>query len=108
VVSRSALVTVRIDPYGYRKILSVNMALDESYISYRDHFNTLKARGLKQVDLTSDEHKGLLNAQQELFPGTPHKRCICHFMRNVLSKVPYRQRPRLAVYLKQIYNSPNK
>lgn len=55
----------------------------------------------------SDEHKGLLKAQQEVFPGTPHQRYICHFMRNILSKAPYKERPRLAGYLKQIYDFPN-
>lgn len=108
VVSRPALVTVGVDTHGYRKILGVNVALEGSYLSYRDHLRALKERGLKQVDLTiSDEHKGLLKAQQEVFPGVPHQRCICHFMRNILSKVPYKERPRLASYLKQIYNSPN-
>jgi putative transposase len=108
VVSRPALVTVGVDTHGYRKILGVNVALEEGYLSYRDHLRVLKERGLKQVDLTiSDQHKGLLKAQQEVFPGVPHQRCICHFMRNILSKVPYKERPRLASYLKQIYNSPN-
>ena len=109
VVSRPVLITVGIDQNGRRKILGTDMAFEESYLSYREHFNALKERGIRQVDLTiSDEHKGLLKAQQELFPGTPHQRCICHFMRNVLSQVPYRGKPILATYLKQIYNSPNK
>jgi len=107
VVSRPVLVTVGVDQNGRRKILGVNVALEESYASYRDHFNTLQARGLRKVNLTiSDEHKGLLKAQQEVFPGSPHQRCICHFMRNVLSRVPYKERPRLANYLKQTFNSP--
>lgn len=109
VVKRPALITVGIDKNGRRKILGTDMALEESYLSYRDHFNSLKERGLKQVDLTiSDEHKGLLKAQQEVFPGTPHQRCICHYMRNVWSQVHYKERPKLASYLKQIYDSPNK
>jgi putative transposase len=109
VVSRPLLMTVGVDKNGHRKILGVDIALEESYTSYREHFKTLKERGLKRVDLTiSDEHKGLIKAQQEVFPGTPHQRCICHFMRNHLAKVPYRERSRLAAYLKQIYASPNK
>jgi putative transposase len=107
VVSRPVLVTVGIDQNGRRKILGVDVALEESYASYRDHFNSLKERGLRKVDLTiSDQHKGLLKAQQEVFSSVPHQRCICHFMRNVLSKVPYKERPILANYLKQIFNSP--
>jgi putative transposase len=109
VVSRPLLITIGVDKNGHRKILGVDIAIEESYASYREHFKALKERGVKKVDLTiSDAHKGLINAQQEIFPGTPHQRCICHFMRNNLSKVPYRERPRLASYLKQIYASPNK
>ena len=109
VVSRPVLITVGVDKNGRRKILGVDIALEESYESYRDHFKALKERGLKRVDLTiSDAHKGLSKAQQEVFPGTPHQRCICHFMRNNLAKVPYRERTKLAAYLKQIYASPNK
>ena len=107
VVSRPVLISVGVDQNGRRKILGVDVALEESYASYRDHFNTLQERGLRKVDLTiSDEHKGLLKAQQEVFPGSPHQRCICHFMRNALSKVPYKERPVLANYLKQIFHSP--
>jgi len=109
VVSRPLIITVGIDKSGHRKILGVDIALEESYASYRDHFKALKERGLKRVELTiSDEHKGLIKAQQEVFPGTPHQRCICHFMCNNLSNVPYRERTKLAAYLKQIYASPNK
>jgi len=109
VVSRPLLITVGVDKNGHRKILGVDIALEESYESYRDHLKALKEKGLKRVDLTiSDAHKGLIKAQQEVFPGTPHQRCICHFMRNGLAKVPYRERTKLATYLKQIYASPNK
>lgn len=109
VVSRPVLITIGVDQNGYRKILGIGIALEESYLSYRDHFNKLKEKGLRQVDLTiSDEHKGLLKAQQEVFPGTPHQRCICYFMRNVWCQVPYKERTNLASYLKQVYNSPNK
>lgn len=103
------LITVGIDQNGRRKILGINIAYEESYPNYKNHFNKPKERGLKKVDLTiSDDHKGFLKAQQEIFPGTPHQRCICHFMRNVLFSVPYRERANLAGYLKQIFNSPNK
>jgi len=76
---------------------------------YLNHFNKLKGKGLKYVDLTiSDDHKGLIRAQQAVFPNTPHQRCICHFMRNVLSYVPFKEKKKLACYLKQIFNSPNR
>ena len=109
VVSCPLLISIGIDKNGHRKILGVDIAFEESYQSYKNHLNKLKERGVKQVDLTiSDDHRGLIKAQQEVFPNTPHQRCICHFMRNVLSYVPYKEKAKLADYLKQIFNSPNK
>jgi transposase-like protein len=103
------LITAGVDKNGHRKILGVDIAFEESYQSYLNHFNKIKDKGLKKVDLTiCDDHKGLIKAQQELFPNTPHQRCICHFMRNVLSYVPYKEKEKLACYLKQIFNSPNR
>ena len=109
VISCPVLITIGIDKNGHRKILGVDLAFEESYQSYLNHFNKIKDKGLKKVDLTiSDDHKGLIKAQQEVFPNTPHQRCICHFMRNVLSHVPYKEKAKLACYLKQIFNSPNR
>jgi transposase-like protein len=109
VVSSPLFITVGVDPHGYRKVLGVDLAWEESYQSYKNHFNRLQERGLKKADLTiSDDHKGLRRAQQEVFTNTPHQRCICHFMRNVLSHVPYKEKSSLADYLKQIFNSPTR
>jgi len=109
VVSCPVLISIGVNQNGYRKILGVDIAFEEGYQSYKNHFNRLKEKGLKKVDLTiSDDHKGLIKAQQEVFPHTPHQRCICHFMRNVLSYVPYKEKAKLACYLKQIFHSPSK
>ena len=109
VVSCPVLVSIGVDKCGYRKILGIDIAFEESYQSYLTHFNKIKERGLKKVELTiSDDHKGLIKAQQEVFPNTPHQRCICHYMRNVLSYVPYKEKVKLAEYLKQIFASPTK
>ena len=109
VISCPVLITIGIDKNGHRKVLGVDIAFEESYQSYLNHFNQIKDKGLKYVDLTiSDDHKGLIKAQQEVFPNTAHQRCICHFMRNVLSNVPYKEKTKLAEYLKQIFNSPNR
>jgi transposase-like protein len=107
VVSCPVLVSIGVDKNGYRKILGIDIAFEESYLSYLNHFNRIKERGIKHVDLTiSDDHKGLIRAQEEVFTHTPHQRCICHYMRNVLYYVPYKEKKRLAEYLKQIFSSP--
>ncbi len=55
------------------------MALEESSYTWTEYFTPLKERGLKTVGLTiSDAHKGVVKAQEEEFPGTPHQRCMVH------------------------------
>ena len=64
------------------------MALEESSYTWAEHFKSLKERGLKTLGLTiSDAHKGLIKAQEEEFPGTPHQRCMVHWERNLLFRV---------------------
>jgi transposase-like protein len=71
--------------------------------------SVLKKKGLKTVGLTiTNAHKGLVKAQEEEFPGAPYQRCIFHTERNILGKVPAKERKELAGYLKQIYSSSNK
>ena len=65
------------------------MALEESSSTWTAHFTALKERVLKTVGLTiSDAHKGLVKAQEEEFPGSPYQRCMVHWERNLLFRVP--------------------
>jgi transposase-like protein len=69
VISCPVLISIGIDKNGHRKVLGVDIAFEESCQSYLNHFNKIKDRGLKYVDLTiSDDHKGLIKAQQENIP----------------------------------------
>lgn len=109
VVKRPLLISIAIDTKGYRKILGVDMKIDESEQSWREHILSLKERGLKTVGLTtSDDNKGLVKVLTEEFSGTAHQRCMVHFERNLLSKVPAKERKYLSKYVKAIYSCPNK
>ncbi len=89
--------------------VGVDMKIDESEESWREHILSLKERGLKTVGLTiSDKHKGLVKVLEEEFAGSPHQRCMVHFERNLLSKVPAKEKKLLSRYLKTIYNCPDK
>jgi len=60
VISYPVLITIGVDKNGHRKILGIDIAFEESYQSYLNHFEKIKERGVKKVDLTiSDDHKGL-------------------------------------------------
>lgn len=109
VVKRPLLISIGVDKYGHRKVLGISMGYQEDESTWKSHIKALKERGLTTVDLTiSDAEKGLVKALEEEFSGSPHQRCIVHFERNILSRVPARERKKLSKYLKQIYNAPDK
>jgi transposase-like protein len=109
VIKRPVLISIGVDKYGHRKVLGISMGYQEDESTWKSHIKALKERGLTTVDLTiSDAEKGLVKALEEEFSGSPHQRCIVHFERNILSKVPARERKKLSKYLKQIYNAPDK
>lgn len=109
VVSIPLLVTCGVDSNGYRKVLGVDICNGESEETWREHIINLKKRGFKSANLTiSDQHPGLVKVLQEEFSGVPHQRCMVHFERNLLSKIPSKERNTAALYIKQIYNAPDK
>ena len=62
------------------------------------------ARGLKGVRLvTGDRCAGLVAAVGELLPGARCRRCMVHFLRNVLSKVPPTHREWASAALKAVF-----
>jgi transposase-like protein len=106
VVSIPLLLTIGIDKSGHRSILGADMAISESEESWREHHRKIKARGVDKVGLTiSDAHQGLMTVLHEEYSGAPHQRCMVHFMRNLVSKVPPKEREILADYAKQIFSS---
>lgn len=109
VVKRPLLISIGVDKYGHRKVLGISMGYQEDESTWKSRIKALKERGLTTVDLSiSDAEKGLIKALEEEFSGSLHQRCIVHFERNILSRVPARERKKLSKYLKQIYNAPDK
>jgi len=70
VVSQGVLVVSAVSDDGMREILGVEVADTESEATYQELFRSLKARGLKGVELvTSDDHEGLKAAIGRHFQG---------------------------------------
>src|ERR687897_1066192 len=89
VMSQAVLIAVGIDWDGRRQILAVEMANRESRSAWRDFLVSLKARGLKGVELVvSDDHAGLVAAIGEVIPEAAWQRCYVHFLRNALDHLP--------------------
>ena len=106
--SKGMLVAIGVNSEGKREVLGFQTGDGESHDTWAAFFKALKARGLQGVDLVvSDNHGGLVKAIGEQFCGAMWQRCQTHFARNVLEKVPKRQRPEIHARLNDLYNSPD-
>lgn len=108
VVSKALYVAMGVNVSGHREVLGFMMSKSESKKAYSEFFRSLKARGLKRVDLvTSDNHDGLREAIKQEFLGASWQRCQTHFSRNVLDKTPKKMWPEVKEMLNDIYNAPD-
>ena len=106
VQSRGLLVAIGVNEEGHREIIGFQLTTTESENSWSDFFESLKERGLKDVHLvTSDNHKGLVNAIQKQFQGATWQRCQTHFSRNMLDQTPKSLQPGLKEDLRQLYEA---
>jgi putative transposase len=108
VKNMAVLVVVGLDESGRRDILAIEPMQDESEATYKELFQRLKDRGLKDTWLVvSDAHKGLVKAVQTSFIGCSWQRCKVHFMRNILAHLPAKGKAAFADRLKQIWLQPD-
>lgn len=104
--SRGLLIAIAVNEEGHREIIGFQLANSESESSWGELFSSLKDRGLKNVDLvTSDNHKGLVNAVRRHFQGTSWQRCQTHFSRNMLDHTPKALQPEVKEELRRLYES---
>jgi len=103
IIPQGVLIVIGIDAEGYREVLGVWCADSESEASWSAVFRELKERGLHGVSyVVSDDHTGLTKAISCQFQGVIWQRCQVHFIRNVLSKVPKKDRGRILAHLREI------
>lgn len=108
VVSQGALIVTGIREDGKREILAVDVADVESEATYYQLFSSLKARGLRGVELiTSDDHRGLRAAINRHFQGVSWQRCQVHYSRNLLGMVAKKHRKSLAEGLRHVWGAPS-
>jgi putative transposase len=109
VVTLALMIAHGVTKAGSREILAVEPMYDESEDSWREFFRKLKKRGLKRVCLcVSDAHAGIQAAVKKELLGASWQRCKVHFMRNILAKVPHKEKRRFAAHLKQIWLQPDR
>jgi putative transposase len=109
VMTLALMIAHGVSSSGTREILAVEPMYDESEDSWREFFRLLKKRGLRRVSLCiSDAHAGIQAAVKKELLGASWQRCKVHFMRNVLAKVPHKEKRRFAAHLKQIWLQPDR
>lgn len=104
--SKGLLVAIAINQDGQREIIGFRVANTESETSWSEFFSSLKDRGLHNVHLiTSDSHRGLVNAIRKHFQGATWQRCQTHFSRNMLDMTPKSLQPELKENLRKLYEA---
>lgn len=100
----SILVAIGVNTEGYREIIACTVGFRESEESWRSLFRHLTERGLRGVRLViSDACSGLKAALSDFLPTARWQRCTVHVLRNVLDRVPRRQRKEVAAAVKTIF-----
>ena len=109
VVSQGVLIVSGVRDDGFREILGVEVADTESEAAYHELFRSLKARGLREVELViSDDHQGLKAAVNRHFQGASWQRCQVHYARNLLGMVGHTRRKELAEGLRGVFAAPSR
>ena len=81
-----ALLAVGVNSEGYREILGLHVTTAEDGAGWLGFFRDLAARGLSGVALvTSDAHRGLVEAIGAALPGASWQRCRTHYAANLMA-----------------------
>jgi transposase-like protein len=88
-VNVHALLATGVNADGYREILGLHVTSAEDGAGWLAFFRDLVARGLTGVALvTSDAHRGLVEAIGATLPGVRWQRCRTHYAANLMSATP--------------------
>jgi len=109
VISMALMIAYGINREGKRDILAVEPMYEESEETWSEFFRKLKHRGVRKICLCiSDAHLGIQKALKKEWIGSSWQRCKVHFMRNIMARIPHKEKKRFAERLKQIWLQPDK
>jgi putative transposase len=104
VANVSILVAIGVNEDGYREVLGACEGMTEDKQSWKALLQDLYRRGLRRIDLViSDKAKGLVASLPEVYPQAKWQRCVFHFHKNILHKVPRGKREEVAAMLKAVH-----
>ena len=109
VVSLALVIAVGVDEQGERHLLGFDLGGSEEEAFWLAFLRSLLKRGLKRVQLViSDAHEGLKNAISQVFTGASWQRCRVHFMRNLLARIPHKDKKSVADAVRLIFDQPSR
>jgi len=93
---------------GYREILGLHVTSAEDGAGWLGFFRDLTARGLSGVRLvTSDAHRGLVEAIGATLPGAAWQRCRTHYAANLMAATPKSAWGWVKALLHSVYDQPD-
>jgi transposase-like protein len=108
IVNVHALLAVGVNADGYKEILGLHVTSAEDGAGWLAFFRDLTARGLSGVALvTSDAHRGLVEAIGATLPGAAWQRCRTHYAANLMSVTPKAQWGWVKAMLHSVYDQPD-
>jgi len=108
VMSQAVVIAYGVREDGIRELLGLDVVDTESEESWTTFLRGLRERGLNGVKLvTTDAHRGLVNAVATIFIGAAWQRCKVHFGRNVVDHAPKAHKEKLAAAVHGIFNQPD-
>lgn len=108
IVSLALVIAVGVDESGERHLLGFDLGGSEEEAFWLAFLRSLVQRGLNQVSLViSDAHEGLKSAIRQVFSGASWQRCRVHFMRNLLARIPHRDKAAVAEAVRTIFEQPS-
>jgi transposase-like protein len=108
VVNVHALLAAGVNADGHREVLGLQVTSAEDGAGWLAFFRDLTARGLSGVALvTSDAHRGLVEAIGATLPGAAWQRCRTHYAANLMSVTPKASWPWVKTLLHSVYDQPD-
>jgi transposase-like protein len=107
-VTLPLVIAVGVDEDGERHLLGFDLGGSEDEAFWLSFFRSLVSRGVKDVQLMiSDANEGLKKALSKVFPGAAWQRCRVHFMRNLLARIPHRDKTPVAEAVRLVFEQPS-
>jgi Transposase and inactivated derivatives len=108
IVKKALTIALAIRNDGYREIVGFGLFDGETDSSWRKFINSLKERGLENVDLfISDSHASIKKAITETYPQAQWQHCQAHLVRNILDEVARKDRKTVSNELSRMFGCTN-